>query len=338
MNLFKRLKLYRIRTVLRYAAKSWKNSKFVIGQSPESKRILVYFDLIRSFVKLGADFNDYCTFSFWDKSWEEKDSFITLRRNDQLRFTMSTPRVYQLFLDKNAFNKRFSRWIKRRFISTNEASWPEIVDFIGKFDAVIAKPLTDFGGHGVIKLVNGTPEYAKRLDDLLKAINASRGGYIIEEVIENTENIKKIAPASLNTIRLVTVIDNCNELHIIASLLRMGNGKANTDNYHDGGMACEIDLDKCQLKGVAKGMNCVKYEKHPFSGILFDDYPIPEIKRCMEIIREVAFTEPEARYVGWDFAVTPNGVELLEGNIPPGEDITQLNVRKGYWHQLLKWR
>lgn len=337
MNLIKRLKLYRIKTVLRYVARSWKNSKFVIEQSPESKRIPVYFDLISSFIKLGADFNDYCTFSFWDKTKEEKDSFITVRRNDQLRFTMSSPRVYQLFLDKGLFNKRFSKWVKRGFISTNEAAWSEIADFVEKYDAIIAKPLTDYGGHGVVKIVKSSPDYAKKLNEIQESITSSRG-YIIEEVIENTENIKRLAPASLNTIRLVTVIDNKNELHVIASLLRMGNGKANTDNYHDGGMACEIDLESCQLKGVAKGMNCVVHEKHPYSEIVFDGYPVPEVKQCMEIVKEVAFTEPEARYVGWDFAVTPNGVELLEGNIPPGEDITQLNVRKGYWHQMLKWR
>jgi hypothetical protein len=338
MSIIKKLKLYRVKTVLLYIVKSWENSAFVIVQSPESKRLTVYFDLIWSFVKLGADFNDYCTFSFWNKNRNEKDSFITLRRNDKLRFSFSTPRVYNLFLDKDAFNRRFSKWVKRGFISTNEAAWKEIADFIERYDAVIAKPLTDYGGHGVMKLDKSSSGYSEKLNELRRIIELEKGRYIIEEVIENTDNIKRIAPSSLNTIRLVTVIDNSGELHIIASLLRMGNGKANTDNYHDGGMACEIDLDKCELKGIAKGMNCVKYEKHPFSGIQFNGFPVPEIKQCVEIINEVAFTEPEARYVGWDFAVTPKGVELLEGNIPPGEDITQLNLRKGYWYQMLKWK
>lgn len=37
--------------------------------------------------------------------------------------------------------------------------------------------------------------------------------------------------------------------------------------------------------------------------------------------KEVAYYEPDARYVGWDLAITPNGVELLEGNIPPGKTL-----------------
>jgi hypothetical protein len=141
-------------------------------------------------------------------------------------------------------------------------------------------------------------------------------------------------------VRFVTVIDNKGELHVIASLLRMGNGKAVTDNYHDGGMACEIDLSTMTLIGKAKGMNCVAYDVHPYSNIRFEGYKVPEVQLCLDILKEVVFTEPEARYVGWDFAIAKEGggVELLEGNIPPGEDITQLNSERGLWYEMLNWK
>ena len=338
MSILKRLKLYRIKTVLVYVVDSWNNSKFVLKQDSSQKRIPVYFDLIRSFVKLGADFNDYCTFSFWNKTKEEKNSFITLRRNDQLRYGFSTPKVYDLLLDKAAFNERYCKWVKRGWISSTRSSIDEIEAFIDKYDSVIAKPLTDFGGHGVVKISKNDERRLAKIDSVKKYIGSGTQ-YIIEEVIENSENIKRLAPASLNTVRLVTVIDKNKSLHIIASLLRMGNGKAVTDNYHDGGMACEIDLDTLTLKGVAKGMNCVTHAVHPFSNIRFDGYKVPEVKECLDILKEVAFTEPEARYVGWDFAITKEGrIELLEGNIPPGEDITQLNSKRGLWHEMLEWK
>ena len=338
MSIVKKLKLYRIKTVLVYVVDSWKNSKFVLEQDPSKKRIPVYFDLVMSFLKYGADFNDYCTFSFWNKDDKEKDSFITLKRNDTLRFGMSTPRVYDLFLDKAAFNERFSKWIKRGWVSSTHSSIEDILAFIDRYEAVIAKPLTDFGGHGVMKINQQGSDKDEKIALLKERIN-SGVPYIIEEVIENCDNLKRIAPSSLNTIRLVTVIDNKGELHIIASLLRMGNGKAITDNYHDGGMACEIDLAKKALKGIAKGMRCATYTDHPFSGIHFDGYPVPEVQKCLDIIREVAFTEPKARYVGWDFAITnEGGAEILEGNIPPGEDITQLNSERGLWYEMLKWK
>jgi hypothetical protein len=84
-------------------------------------------------------------------------------------------------------------------------------------------------------------------------------------------------------------------------------------------------------------MNCVSYDVHPYSKIKFDGYEIPRFKECVELIRELAFEEPEARYVGWDLAITPKGIELLEGNIPPGEDITQIATGHGMWYQMLNW-
>jgi hypothetical protein len=147
-----------------------------------------------------------------------------------------------------------------------------------------------------------------------------------------------LAPASLNTLRFVTVINKEKKLHIIAALLRMGNGTAITDNYHDGGMACAIDLETGRLKGKAYGMNCVSYDVHPYSKIKFDGYEIPQFEDCVNLIKEIAFVEPEARYVGWDLAITPNGIELLEGNIPPGEDITQIATGCGMWYQMLSWK
>lgn len=333
MSFLSMLKLYRIRTVLVYVVDSWRNSAFVARQASGKKRSWIYLDLIKSFLWYGADFNDYCTFSFWDKSDKEKDSFITLRRNDKLRFAFSTPRVYELFLDKAKFNERYGKWVKRGWISTRDSSIDEIMSFINEHESVIVKPLSDYGGHGVERICKNKPCATDMIAELNQKIASGRD-YIIEEVIENCENLKKLAPSSLNTVRLVTVIDKQGELHIIAALLRMGNGLSLTDNYHDGGMACVIDLDTMKLRGNAFGMNCVVYESHPYSDIHFDGYPVPEVKLCVDSLGEIVSVEPESRYVGWDFAITPVGVELLEGNIPPGEDITQLNRNHGLWYEI----
>ena len=328
--------MHKVKTVIKYAVSSWKNSGFVVKMCPTKKRILVYFDLIYWFVRYGHDFNDYCTFKFWEKSSSERKSYISLRRNDVLRFALSTPRVYNLFLDKSAFNKRFSKYIKRGFITTEDHSWSEIEEFVHHYKNVIVKPLSDFGGHGVLKITSNSNNYPLLLQTLKDIVN-NRSKYIIEETIENCDEISQIAPSSLNTLRFVTVIDKNNQLHIIASLLRMGNGFSVTDNYHDAGMACAIDIETGQMKGSAYGMNCISYDEHPYSKVKFDGFRIPHYFECLEAIKEIAFVEPEARYVGWDIAITPNGIELLEGNIPPGEDITQIATGCGMWYSMQEW-
>lgn len=96
----RKLKLYRISTVLNYCRNSWDNSAFVIKQCPSKSRFSVFVDLLYWYIFYGNDFNDYCTFTFWNKSIAERKAYISLRRNDVLRYTFSTPEVYELFLDK----------------------------------------------------------------------------------------------------------------------------------------------------------------------------------------------------------------------------------------------
>ena len=76
----------KIRTVIRYCRVSWDNSAFVLTKSNKHSRIYVYFDLVFSFIFLGDDFNDYCTFKFWDKALKERNEYISCKRNDTLRF------------------------------------------------------------------------------------------------------------------------------------------------------------------------------------------------------------------------------------------------------------
>lgn len=259
------------------------------------------------------------------------------KTNDSLRFAFSTPYVYNLFLDKAAFNKRFSKYVKRGWIATDSHSWSDIESFVDKYDSVIAKPLTDYGGHGVFKIDKNKSDYIEQKAILKRLVEINKK-YIVEETIHNCEVLKNIAPDSLNTLRFVTVIDKDKNLHIVASLLRMGNGIGITDNYHDGGLACAIDLNTGMLKGVAFGMNCVSYEVHPFSKVKFDAFKIPNYHKCIEFVKKIVYVEPDARYVGWDIAITDNGIELLEGNIPPGEDITQIATGFGLWNQMLEWK
>lgn len=99
-----------------------------------------------------------------------------------------------------------------------------------------------------------------------------------------------------------------------------------------------IDSEKSILKGDAYGMNCARYEVHPYSHIKFDGFIIPHFDECISIIKEIVYYEPDARYVGWDLAIAQNGIELLEGNIPPGEDITQIASGCGLWYKMQAWK
>ena len=44
---------------------------------------------------------------------------------------------------------------------------------------------------------------------------------------------------------------------------------------------------------------------------------IPMWDRVLEVVTEAAKKIPQIRYIGWDIAVTNDGVEFIEGNHAP---------------------
>lgn len=325
MSLAKKLKLHRITTVLKYLGESWTNSKFIQQQSGKN-RISAYFSLLYWFYFYGFTITNFNSMKFWNLTTAEKKSYISFRRNDRLRFRLTTKESYKLFLDKGVFNKIFCDFISRKWINVDKNDKQIISEFIIKHHSAILKPRTDYGGHGVVKITESN------LDSIELFDNA-----ILEECIENAASLKIIAPASLNTVRIVSLIDNSGTVRILSAILRMGNGISHTDNYTDDGLACRIDIETGCLKGNAFGRECKEFDKHPYTNIKFDGYVIKEFHQCVDLVKRLALIEPNARYVGWDLAITSEGIEVLEGNVPPGEDITQIGAGRGLWFDILEY-
>lgn len=325
-----RLKLYRVATVVLIFPSYWKSSRDIVrhlGKAEAScvSRAGIYLDMLGCLLRYGASDENYLQFRFYGKDHHYRDSFITWRRN--MRIMRETPsEVIGLFLDKVRFNKRFSKYIRRGWLDCLEADASEIRDFISRYPSVIIKPVDSACGVGIRKI------YKEQYGCLDIAGLVGRK-FIIEETIENRDDIARFNPSSLNTLRIVTVTDSKGNVHILTVVLRMGVGNSITDNAHTGGIACCIDSVTGRLQEYGRTFKDDKFYIHPTTGLKFAACCIPDIKECMAFVESMASEEPFARLVGWDVALTKNGMEVLEANIPPGEDLTELDL-KGKWHIL----
>ena len=158
---------------------------------------------------------------------------------------------------------------------------------------------------------------------------------ILEELAINADCIRKYSPSSLNTFRFVTCIDKYGIPHIIATAFRMGNGISHTDNIVTGGIACYVDSDTGVV--VTDGLNVEGkfFEKHPYSHLSFKGFRIPKWDEAKKLVFDLAMEVPDARFVGWDVVLTEKGFDILEGNIPPGEELTELDM-KGKYHKVME--
>lgn len=327
-SLMKRLRLYRVVTVCKIIPQYYRKSK-KIGMEYGLKTFPIYIDMLKSLVKFGASDENYEQYHFWEHDEKYRDSFITWRRNVNIMYKFCTPESKELFLNKVVWNKRFARYVKRDWLYCKEADIEAVKNFLHKHSDVILKRIDGACGVGIER------HQASEIladNDLLTSLGGAN--IILEEVAVNAEAIRQFSPSSLNTFRFVTCLDHSGVPHIIATAFRMGNGKSHTDNIVTGGIACYINPETGIV--VTDGMNVEGkfFDKHPFSNLSFKGFQIPQWDEAKKLVAELAMEVPDARFVGWDVVLTENGFDILEGNIPPGEELTELDMN-GKYHQVM---
>ena len=133
--------------------------------------------------------------------------------------------------------------------------------------------------------------------------------FVIQEIIEQHETLSSIHAASINTIRIMTMLHD-GKVIVLSSVLRMGKDGAKVDNASSGGIVCGID-DKGCLKEYAYDVHGDRWSQHP-QGAVFKGIPIPGFDKCRQLVIRLAGrlcnTSP---LVSWDLAVGKDGEPIL---------------------------
>jgi hypothetical protein len=140
--------------------------------------------------------------------------------------------------------------------------------------------------------------------------------WIIQERIKNQNpEFAVFHPQSINTVRIITVKKG-NDINVIGSFLRMGVNGSYTDNSSSGGIACGIHLENGSLEkyGMFKPEFGTKCARHPNTGVIFEGYKIPKWREIVEYVKRAHSLFYGLHSIGWDVAVTDDGVMIVEGN------------------------
>ena len=140
--------------------------------------------------------------------------------------------------------------------------------------------------------------------------------------------MNKLNSSSVNTIRMVTVMNDQDEVTIIATFSRIGNGKV-VDNFNSGGMTARIDVETGKIIEDAVNKNGELFEKHPITDTTIKGFQIPNWEEAKEMVKNAAKLSKHIRYVGWDVGLSNKGPVLVEGNQFPGHDIYQVAEKIG---------
>lgn len=149
--------------------------------------------------------------------------------------------------------------------------------------------------------------------DIQAFLNAVKGSsYIIQNRLDQHEQVNRINPSCINTIRMITIIGRkSHKPHLFAQYMRVG-CKSINDNRATGGVGVGIS-DNGIMQKFGVGHHKVETQ-HSITNHIYEGTVIPYWNEAKELVIRAHEALPEIPTIGWDVAITPNGPVLIEGN------------------------
>ena len=181
---------------------------------------------------------------------------------------------------------------------------------------LIVKPVDGHAGLGIVMAHREPNSVRIQLRD--RSIDARdfrpESRCIVQEVLQQNEDLNRIASGSINTLRLLTMLDVNDQFLVIGASMRFGVGAAFVDNWSAGGVAVGVDHETGRLLPTGFDKLGNPYEAHPQSGVRFGSLPLPGWNDALLLGERVQRAFPFFRLLGMDLAFTPDGVVLIEIN------------------------
>ena len=208
------------------------------------------------------------------------------------------------------------------------------------FDA-FCKEVNGESGRGAFPLrVENGHLYDRDTEISLGELNRRFGNatFIIQEKLQNHPDIDAVYDKSLNTIKLITFLNDGGTVDFFDSVMRFGAGGNFVDNASRGGVFVGIEEDGTLQEigyhepGIKKKLVVNGY--HPDTNVKFGGMKLPywnELLATAKRFHKFFYGIPS---IGWDVAITPNGFVFTE----TGEDweipvyqVTHGGLREKYY-------
>ncbi len=282
-----------------------------------------WVDEIFSFFFFGASPDDYFRYEFYRKSLSERNNFITFLKSKKLIKKFNSEDIVRKINSKDELNQLFSCYLHREWLDLDSANNDAFSDFLCRHKKIILKPKTGSGGKGIFVLSqedvsiqrNGLEEYR---------------GYIAEELLNQHQALSKINPSSVNSIRVMTFRGT-----ILSAVLKVGRLGSVVDNMSSSGLYGNIDLDYGVTNSVFHDIKLNNYYYHPDTNEKLIGLTIPLWNEVKQIVAEASKCVPDLQYCGWDIAVLPDKVAIIEVNASPGHDLSiQSTLQQGIYNKI----
>lgn len=282
--------------------------------------LFIVIDMVFTILKYGIGYQEYASYGFVDKNAAKRKTFMSIYHNHKVDRELNDQSLVATLDNKDQFIKIYKDFLNRNAAVAGELTLDEFRAFLEKHPVVFIKKAYSYGGLDVKKVVSGEIEDVPKLYDSLTKNPDEK--YVIEEGIAQHPKINELYPGSVNTMRVVTMVQG-GEAKWLYTIFRVGKGGKSVDNASSGGVYCRIYEDGIIHYNAFCEKEAKYYEVHPDTKTPFVGFEIPYYKEALDFCLRAAMVEPRLGYVGWDCAIAENGPCLVEANILPGYDMPQ---------------
>ncbi|MCM1399222.1 MAG: hypothetical protein NC225_07030 [Clostridium sp.] len=281
--------------------------------------LYLFLDMIYSGFKYQAGYMDYEMFDMYALNQSERKKILTRGKNDAYVARLNDREARQMFKDKPSFNQRFKEYIGRDWFLIDGKNEKEFEEFLKGRDKVIIKPVGLCCGQG-IEIVSLADKKTKEFYEYL--IKTDRP--LVEQVLEQNEEMSKLYPNAVNTLRIVTVVSDKGTVSVVGTYIRIGAGGNDVDNFNHGGVTAPVNRKTGVIEHKARNKETKYFEKHPDTGAPIVGFQVPHWQEVIAFAKKMAKEVDNVRYVGWDICITKTGLAVVEANEYPGNDLYQI--------------
>ena len=280
----------------------------------------IFADMLWCTAKYGAGYYDYQIFGFAELTAAQRETYVTRLVSKKLNEFLNDAAYTHIFDNKDEFNKKFAKFIRRKWLVLPESSKEQVRDFVQGKDEVFVKILDGECSHGCERIhMKDWPDFDKLYDHI------KQGGFgLLEDVVDQHPDVERLHPGSVNCMRIITLLDDDGQPHVLYAVQKMGKG----DSFSDCNcLFAPVDLETGKIKYPGHSGNTplgIVYDEHPDTHVPLVGYQLPYVKEAAAMCLEAAKVVPQVRYVGWDVAMSKDGPEFIEGNTYCAHDFWQL--------------
>jgi hypothetical protein len=263
------------------------------------------------------------TSGLWDVRYVPESIFYR-----KIESFLNRPELNRAYSDKNLLDKGFAgiKMPNTVIRNINGNFYDKTYNFLSKGEALalltnfaraekfVIKPSIDSGSGKNVNIVDLRGFEIEQIQvKVIRLFKLFKHDFIVQNYLYQHPLLEAMHASSLNTLRIIT-LRLSSEIHVLSTVLRMGDKGSEIDNGKSGYLTVGVDSDGWLKNFAIDHWTFKKYDAHPYSGFIFKGAQLPNLKDVHDLVKTAHARIYYSDVVSWDVAIDrlgkPNLIEL----------------------------